>query len=164
MGKKPEKFKQTVLLLATILRDYQYAFRGTASLVLHGVDMNVDDVDILCDKQTALACNQLLTDYLHEEVRYQESDQFKSYFGKFEVNHILVEVMGEWQVRDKKGLWSEPFDASQRTLIQFNGKDVYVTPIEQELAVFAKMGRWNAYHKIRKCFDEQKRAQPKLLP
>ena len=119
-------------------------------MVLQGVQMNVADIDIVGDKDTALACNDLLAEYLTEEVSFKESEKFKSYFGKFKIKGILVEVMGEWQIKDTKGQWSEPFNVSERKLITFGGSEIYVTPIEEELAVFAKMGRWTAYQKINK--------------
>lgn len=152
---KPEKFEETILLLANILRNYQYAFRGTASLLLQKIEMNVDDIDILCDRKTALVCNELLKDFLLEEVSYKESDKFKSYFGKFKINNIPVEVMGEWQIKDAKENWSIPFNASGRKKITINGKECFVTSVEEELLVSAKMGRWTTYHKILRQFKAQ---------
>jgi len=161
---KPGNFEEVILLLAARLRDFQYAFRGTASLVLQGMQMNVADIDIVGNEEAALACNDLLAKYLVEEVTFKESAKFKSYFGKFEVEGIPVEVMGEWQIKDTKGRWNEPFDASARKLISLNGDKVYVTSIEEELAVFAKMGRWTAYQKIKKQLPSiEKEAQPTLF-
>lgn len=152
MSKTPESFISTILLLSDLLKGQQYAIRGTASLVLQGLDMIAQDIDILTDKDAALACNKLLKDYLVEEVKYKESEKFKSYYGKFKVNDIQVEIMGEWKIKDTKGNWSSPFDLSngQRKKILLNGKEVYVTTVETELACFAKMGRWNAYHKVKR--------------
>ena len=165
--KKPKEFIKTVLLLADILKGYQYALRGTASLVLQGLDMIAVDIDILCDKETALACNKLLNKYLVEKVKYKKSDKFKSYYGKFRIKEIEVEIMGEWQIKDTspkvnqsmagKARWSKQFNASgeQRKKVTIRGKKVNVTTIETELLCFAKMGRWNAYHKIRRQFEKQ---------
>lgn len=150
MSEVPKNFKKVILLLAARLKDFQYAFRGTASLVLQGIQMKVADIDVVGDEEAALACNDLLAEYLVEEVAFKESEKFKSFFGKFEIEGIPVEVMGEWQIKDTKGRWSEPFNASQRKLISFSEREVYVTLIEEELAVFAKMGRWTAYQKIKK--------------
>jgi len=149
---KPKQFKKTILFLAKKLQGCQYAFRGTASLVLQGLEMNVDDIDILCNKKTALKCNRLLKDFLVEKVSYKKSPKFKSFFGKFEVNGISVEVMGDWQIKDTKGVWGQPFtaDGGQRKEISFVGKKVWVTKTETELLMFAQMGRWTAYQKIKK--------------
>lgn len=160
---KPKNFEKVILLLATRLKDFQYAFRGTASLVLQGIEMKVADIDIVGDEEMALSCNDLLAEYLVEEVTFKESAKFKSYFGKFEVEGILVEVMGEWRIKDTKGHWSEPFNASERKLINLNGSKIYVTLVEEELAVFAKMGRWTAFQKIKKQLPKVgKEKQPTL--
>ncbi len=152
MTKKPKRFRETILFLAQKLRDCQYAFRGTAGLVLQGIEMKVDDIDVLCDEETALKCNSLLKDFSIDEVGYKESDKFKSFFGKFEVKGIHVEVMGDWQIKDTKGVWGQLFDAgdSQRKRILFAGEKIWVTKTETELAMFAQMGRWTAYQKIKK--------------
>lgn len=151
MISKPPLFKETVLKIASLLEDCQYAFRGTTGLVLQGLEMNVDDIDILCDKKTALATNKLLKEYLLEEVAYKESPKFKSYFGKFEINGTLVEIMGKWQIKNSRGDWSNPFDASdnETTQLKLDGQKVVVTSIETELLMFTKMGRWTAYRKIK---------------
>ena len=152
VDKKPENFEETILFLARRLKGFQHAFRGTAGLVLQGLSMNVDDIDIVCDKNTALAGNEILADFILEKVSFKESSRFKSYFGSFRINKILVEIMGEWQIKDGKGNWSEPFNAGKKEAkeISFKGEKIKVTSFETELAVFARMGRWTAYHKIKK--------------
>lgn len=164
MLNKPKNFEEVILFLAEKLKNFQYAFRGTASLVLQGIQMNVEDIDIVGDKETALACNDLLAGYLIEEVTLKESEKFKSYFDKFKVEEIPVEIMGEWQIKDTKGKWSEPFNASERKMIVMDGNEIYVTPVEEELTVFAKMGRWTAYQKIKKQLPSvEQEAQPTLF-
>lgn len=148
--KIPEQFDETVLLLSDLLKNRRYAIRGAAGLVLQGLDMIAVDIDIICDEETALKANELLKDYLVEEVEFKESDKFRSYFGKFNINGTDVEVMGEWQIRDTKGNWSSPYNGSDGKEVDVNGGKVFVTTVPSELSMFAKMGRWNAYHKIRK--------------
>lgn len=152
MGKKPAQFEKVIIFLAETLSGKRYAIRGTASLVLQGLDMNVDDVDVLCDGETALFCNDVLKDYLIEDVVFQESPKFKSYFGKFKIRGVQVEIMGNWQIKDTKGNWSESFAArdSERKEIILEAQRIYVTTIEMELQMFAKMGRWTALQKIRR--------------
>lgn len=152
MIKIPANFQETIVFLAKTFAAYQYAVRGTSSLILQKIDMNVDDIDILSDKKTALAANDLLKEYLLEKVDYKISDQFKSYFGKFTINGILVEIMGEWQIKDNSGSWSQIFNASEKEKKQIlvDNQKIWVTTPETELSLFTKMGRWNAYNKIKR--------------
>ena len=167
MGKTPENFHKTVLFLAKLFQGYQYAFRGTTGLVLQGLDMNVDDIDIVCNLDTAEASNELLADFIVEPVFFKQSLKFKSYFGKFKINDIPVEVYGDWQIKDLKGNWSQSFNASQDEVneIEFKAQKLKVIKPETELSVFAKLGRWNAFHKIKRQLKERgvKSPQPGLF-
>lgn len=151
MGKRPKNFQDTLTLIAQKLDGHKYAIRGTSSLVLQNIDMNVDDIDIVGDSEMALSCNQIFKEFELSPVVYSESEKFKSYFGKFKINNILVEVYGDWQIKNPKGEWKTvPF---QRT--QING--IFVTTIETELAMFTAMGRWSALQKIKKQLGAGKR-------
>lgn len=156
MGKKPEKFEKTIKYLANELRECQYSIRGTASLVLQGLNMNVQDVDVLCDKKSVPKVNKLLEKFVQNKIKYSESEKFKSFWGKFIINNIEVEFMGEWQIKDTKGNWSEPYNGKNYNVVVVDGVDVLVTKVEEELSVFAKMGRWNAFHKIKKEYEKIK--------
>jgi hypothetical protein len=144
MGKKPEHFEETVKFVADQLKDTNYAIRGTASLVLQKIDMNVDDIDVVGDSKMALACNEIFKEYLIKPVAYSESPKFKSYFGQFEINGIKIEIMGDWQIKNPKGEWvSVPVQKIQVG-------DIWLTTIDTELTMFAAMGRWTALQKIKR--------------
>lgn len=89
---------------------------------------------MLCaTKKRALKANEILAEHLVNKVEYRPCDQFKSYFfGSFNVNGILVEFMGDWQINDTKGNWTNPYTASKRIPISFEGVEVFVTPPELE--------------------------------
>lgn len=146
-----------VVKIAKKIKGGQYAIRGTASLLLQDIDMVVDDIDIVANKKTALLFNKVLKEYLVEKVEWQESDKFKSYLGKFIVDGVAVEIMGEWSIKTPKGNWSEVFDASSDEVVEMeiNGQKVKITKTETELKMFSDMGRWNAYHKLKREVDRK---------
>jgi len=163
-GRVPKNFLPTLLLISKLLNRRKFAFRGTTSLILQGLDMVANDIDILCDKDTALASNFLLQDYLVEDISLKKSKQFKSYFGKFTINKIPVEIYGEWQIKDTKGNWSHAFTAVNRHRVKYQNKQFFVTDIDDELMIFALMGRWNAFHKIKRLLKKNAATgQEKLL-
>jgi len=155
--------------LADLLQDRQYALRGTSSLVLQGFEMKVDDVDIVCDEGTALATNTILKSYVVEPVKFSETAQFRSFYGKFIIMGVPVEVMGNWQIKNDKGIWSEIFDGKSIIELDLSGHRVHLTPVGVELKMFLYMSRWNAYHKIKSQFearnpkDSLNKPQPSLL-
>jgi hypothetical protein len=160
-----EQLESTVSLIRQKLTGENYAVRGTASLVLQGLDMHVADIDILCDATTALNANIALAEYLVEKVAYRESPNFKSYFGKFTIQEVTVEIMGDWQIFSAKKGWSKVYSADATTITHVTLADVVipVTRVDLELEVFALMGRWTAYQKIKRLVREQAVSQPKLF-
>jgi len=157
MKQVPKNFQKTIITISKLLEGKQYAIRGTASLVLQDIDMNADDIDIIADRDTSLLCNEVFSKYLVEKVKYKKSDKFKSYYGKFDINSIQVEIMGCMQIKNKKGKWNKPFDASSDEIktIKFDNQLVKVTKPETELKMFSLMGRWNAFHKIKRQIEKQ---------
>ena len=155
-----EDLRERGRFLAKRLEGYQYAIRGTASLVLQGLKMGVQDIDLVGDKEMALAANKILAEYLVEAVDYKESEKFRSYFGKFEIEGVRVEIMGEWEIKDKKGVWQGPYTGDRCQVIVIGGKEIKVTTIEEELKVSAIMGRWNEYWKIKKQVTSNKKPWP----
>lgn len=163
-----KELEKVVKLVAKKLEGQNYAIRGTMSLALQSYDMGVDDIDILTDKKTALSCNNIFKKYLQQKVEYSETDKYKSYYGKFVIDKVLVEVMGEWRIRkqvasSKKKVererdnWSEDIVPSDEiiTKIEVGGEKVKVTTAEHELEIFALEGRWNALHKLKKQVEEK---------
>jgi len=159
-----EQLTKTVKVVDEKLKGETYALRGTASLVLQGIDMNIDDIDVLCDAKTAISANSKLSEYLIEEVVFKESPKFISYFGKFLIDGVNVEIMGDWQIfNDKKG-WSRIFNADNNiTRVRLDGLEIPVTKIEVELEMFALMGRWLAYQKIKRQIGTETPNQQKLF-
>jgi len=143
--------EEVALLIAKNFKNTKYAIRGTASLVLQGLDMGVDDIDILADKKTSLMFNDVFKKEKLDEVKYSETDKFKSYYGKFAIRGTLVEVMGVWEIKTDKG-WSGIYDASDDEVewIKVQSENIRVTKLELELKVAGEMGRWNEFHKIKK--------------
>jgi len=151
------KLDQVVKKIARKLSSKQYAIRGTASVFLQGFDMGVDDIDVIGNKETVLFCNQAFRNSLIDKVSYKKSEKFKSYFGKFEIGGVPVEVYGDWQIKDAKGKWSEIFDASidEVNTVSVVGLEVKVTKIETELKMFSLMSRWSAYWKLKRQADNR---------
>lgn len=163
MGITKEKLESVIKIIHNKLRGEDYAIRGTASLVLQGLDMNVDDIDILCNAKTALNANLKLSEYLVEEVAFKESPKFKSYFGKFLVDGVKVEIMGDWQIFNARKGWSGVYNADMKNIdyVKLDDLEIPVTKIDLELEVFALVGRWTAYQKIKRLASRYCSINPK---
>lgn len=154
------EIEKVALKIVKKLKDKNYAIRGTASMVLQGLDMGVDDIDIVTDKELSKKINDIFETEIVEEIKFSESEKFRSHFGKLIIDNILIEVMGEFQVKDDKGNWSEKVDASvdQIEQVTVGNEKINVTKLGLELDLSAKMGRWNEFHKIKKQLEEKSQA------
>lgn len=131
--------KDEVLSINRLLAGHNYAVRGTTSLILQGLDFKQDDIDVLCDEETAKFLN----------LTYSESKQFKSYYGKLTDN---TEIYGNWQIKKKDGQWSEILTPTSMNteLLTIDNIQISVTTVEFELHCYALMQRWNVFHKIKR--------------
>ncbi len=77
---------------------------GSTSLALQDVDVEPKDIDILTDKDGALKSNDVLKEFLIERVKWSQTEIYKSYFGKFRINDVLIDIMGEFSVYHR-GKW-----------------------------------------------------------
>jgi hypothetical protein len=75
---------------------------GTASLYLSGYPVEPNDIDILCDGNTAVAIAELLNDY-KVETQVKPNDKFRSVFGEYDLEGFKVEVMGNLEVNTADG-------------------------------------------------------------
>lgn len=125
----------------------QYAFRGTTSLVLQGLDMGLQDIDILANQETAYSIDRGLAEFVVSPLKYSESAQHKSYFGQYKIGDIPIEIMGDWQIKSA-GDWSELFDARPSQITFINS--LPLTTIATELRCYVFMKRWSVIHKIKR--------------
>lgn len=151
--------EKIAIILAERLKGKMWAIRGTASLKLQDIDMGVDDIDLICDRETSEFINSEFKKEIIKKIEFSESDKFKSYFGQLVIDGILVEVMGELQIKKVNGEWSSVYSAKDDEINEVElGSEkvrVKVTKPEIELKASAEMGRWNEYHKLKKQVENK---------
>lgn len=79
------------------LKDSPIAWVVTASLgmALQGVPIEVHDIDIQTDSNSAYEIERKLGQYVVKPVTYSESERIRSHFGTLEIDGIKVEIMGD---------------------------------------------------------------------
>ena len=86
--------------------------------------------------------DKLLSSYRLEECKLEESENFRSYFGKYKIAGINVEVMGELQIR-KNGEWSKPLTPSsiKTKYVSLNGEKVRIVKLEETYKFCKEIGK-----------------------
>ncbi|MCL2603420.1 MAG: hypothetical protein FWD90_02965 [Defluviitaleaceae bacterium] len=121
--------------------DIIWAFTGSTSQAIHGMEIIPVDIDIQTDKAGAYEIGSLLEQYEIEPVAFSSTDWIRSYFGTFFIEGITVEVMGDIQII-KDGKWEEVIDLN--TLIEYKiykGLPLPVMNLAYESAAYRIMGR-----------------------
>jgi hypothetical protein len=143
----PPDYQQVINLLHRLLGTSQYAFRGTTGLIIQGYTMGVQDIDLTGDRGAAEILDRGLANYCLSPVKYSQTSHHRSYFGRYQIDKVVIEIMGEWQIFSQ-GEWSEIINASPSQITHINSLPV-ITP-QIELRCYALLGRWSAYHKLKK--------------
>ena len=81
------------------LKDHHLNWGVTGSLgfALQGVDNEVHDIDIQTDYDSAYAIQTLFADFMTREVKFSSTHQIRSHLGAFEMDGIVIEIMGDIQ-------------------------------------------------------------------
>lgn len=81
-------------------KNINWCLVGSTNLALQGIEIEPNDIDIITDKQGAYEIGELLREYETRPVQYQEVGTFAGYKGKFKINNIEIEVIGELKIKN----------------------------------------------------------------
>ena len=121
--------------------DIRWVLVGSMSLALQCVNVTPGDIDVLTDKSGAYKINVLLKDFEVRSVKYSRTEQVQSYLGEFNINNVKIEVMAEYQEK-VNGRWLalDSRLVSPGT-IQFEGLQVPVSDLSEQLRGYEISGR-----------------------
>jgi len=120
----------------------EYCIVGSTSLFLEGVPVVPSDIDVLTTKDSAFKIDELLSPYRLVECKLRESEVFRSYFGRYKIDGIDVEVMGEFQYR-KDDKWSVSFTPStiKTKYVSLNDEKIRIAELEETYKFCKEIGR-----------------------
>jgi S-adenosylmethionine-dependent methyltransferase len=106
---------------------------------LYGVRVPVKDLDLEMDARGAARFQELFATYATQPVVLSESDIYRSYFGRFELYGVTIEVMGDLHRREGEA-WV-PTMASTEALVELDGVPIRVPWLEEEALAYIRRGR-----------------------
>ncbi|MCZ7545152.1 MAG: methyltransferase domain-containing protein [Anaerolineae bacterium] len=116
-----------------------YKVAGGASIALQGVPIPVRDIDIETTAEDAYRFQACFPYRVTEAVALRASDTYRSHFGRFDFDGVMVEVMGDTQ-RHEAGCWV-PTTAATEALVSLDGVPVRVSWLEEEVLAYIRRGR-----------------------
>jgi len=119
----------------------KWVLSGSTSLALQGVDVEVNDIDIVSDEFGAKELDVLLEQYCVKKLEYSPTEKYKSFYGKYRIGDVEVDVMGNFQYRLKNGGWSVFPDLDKSKVYQYGELGILVFSLEHEIKEYEAMSK-----------------------
>jgi hypothetical protein len=131
-----------------------WAITGSVGLVLLGIEVNIQDVDIQTDKEGAYEMERRLSDLSVRRVEFKTAEKIRSYFGELNINGIKTEILGDIQNKNAGGGWTRVANVlKNRQFIEFIGMQLPVTTLKCQYQAYKSMGRLEKAEKIKKFLE-----------
>jgi hypothetical protein len=103
-----ERHVTALLILAARLSgtSVSWAVTGSTGFALHGLPVELHDIDAQTDEAGAYQIEQLFPDEAIRPVTFSSAGQIRSHFGALQIAGVEVEIMGALQKRQANGEWS----------------------------------------------------------
>ena len=116
-----------------------YKVVGGTAAALHGIPVTVNDLDLETDVEGAYRFQSLFAEQALMPVSWRESETYRSHFGRFDFDGVVMEVMGELERREGDG-WV-PTQTLSETTVSLDGVPVRVPWLEEEVLAYLRRGR-----------------------
>lgn len=137
-----EKIEKSIAFLSddlSKLKDPVYII-GSSALVLAGIPLEItDDIDLLTSFTDADFLKSLWQANKVEEYSPNDSDKFRSNFGRFQWNTVLVEVMGDLEIFHE-GSWQK-LQIAEYFEISINQLTVRIPTLKEQERIFRLFDR-----------------------
>ena len=137
-----EKIEKSIAFLSedlSKLQDPVYII-GSSALVLAGIPLETNnDIDLLSSQADANFLKKHWKTNKIETYEPQDSDKFRSDFGRFQWDTVLVEVMGDLEIFHK-GSWQK-LQITEYFEISINQLTIRIPTLKEQERVFRLFGR-----------------------
>jgi hypothetical protein len=138
--------------------DVSWAITGSLNFALHGLQVEIHDIDIQTDKKGAYEIEQLLSTFMTKRVAYRTSKYIRSYFGVLVLDDITVEIMGGIQKKLKDGTWEETVNVNNyKEIVKLESMEIPVLSLEYEQKAYRQLGRIEQANLIKEYLMSRRR-------
>lgn len=118
-----------------------WGLTGSTSFALQGVDVEPHDIDIQTDGASAYILGRLLAEYEVQPVMFCGNAKIRSHFGKYLIDGMEVEIMGDIQ-KSAGDHWEDivPLE-SILDYISWHDVSIPVLKLSYEAEAYEKLGR-----------------------
>lgn len=119
-------------------KNITWAVFGSMNLLLQGLPVDPNDIDILTDSEGAYEIEKLLNKYSTKKVKYCSDGKVTSHFGALGIAGVKAEIVGDYTSNKDMQLI---LDVKDRIMVSFEGMQIPCMPLEKELEAYDKGDR-----------------------
>jgi len=134
-------YKKILKFLAKSFNNIPWCVVGTTALALRGIDVNAKDIDILTSKEGARKMQDILKAFVVLAIEHSDNGLFCSYFGKFKIDTIDIEVMGDLKYFADDHWHSLASFLEYLDFILIDDKKIPILFLDDQLRIYQILGR-----------------------
>ena len=138
-----QKHIQIIQLITRSLAksDIIWAFTGSTSFNLQGIDFPPSDIDIQTNQSGAYQIEEIFHQYSIKPVQFSTTETIRSHFGTVNIQGISVEIMGDIEKYVDNNWGTPPNLVEHRQFISIYDLQIPVLSLQYEVEAYRKMGR-----------------------
>ena len=132
-----ESYKNALKEVYTRLKNKEinWAIFGSTNLLLQGINVEPNDIDILTDNKGAYEIEKLLIEYSTKKVKYSSDGKVTSHFGALGISGVKAEIVGDYTSNKDMQLI---LDVKDKIMVNFEDIQIPCLPLEKELIAYKK--------------------------
>ncbi len=146
-----QKYKETLKILESRLRNggINWAVFGSTNLLLRGMKVEPNDIDILTDVDGAYKIENLFPEYIIKKVSFSSNGKVESHWGGLGINGVKVDIVGDF----RSSIDLQPIAVLDSEEIEFDGIKLPCLKLENELFEYQRLGRPEKIKVVKKYLE-----------
>jgi hypothetical protein len=151
----PKQNIEALRIIIDAIKDMnlRWALVGSTALAIHGVGVEVHDIDINTDPKSICQIGELLKEYVIEPVHYKETEKFKSIYGLFNIFGVQVEIFTDLECHTD-GIWQKISNPHKIIMKEYEGIRIPLIDLREEYEAYKKLGRIDKANKILEVLEK----------
>jgi len=149
-----QSFKKVLEIIYGHLKnsDIKWAIFGSANLLLQGLQIKPNDIDILTDEQGAYKIENIFSKYSVKKVSFSSNGKVQSHYGAFDIDGVKVEIIGDF----RSSVDLKPIaELKNCTNLMLGDIKLPCLTLEDELISYTRLGRPEKVKLIKEWMEKE---------
>lgn len=160
-------FEKALLIINRLLKDKEITWRigGSTNLILWGISIKPRDIDIITIKSGVYEIQKIFKKYQISPVKFSKTEKFSSHYGKFKINNIDVEVIGNFKIKFR-GVWKKTYVKPVLSKVYIGNRELIfpLNDLRKHLKSYERLNRGKDIDKIKLIRNFLKNEKDKIRP